>query len=197
MWVSIEGGTINIHMYIDRGCLNRNNMVFQEIVASYTIYEMHFSSSAPQREMGQNRNRNRKQKREKRSRNRYRAGKQETLNGSHWFALDLGTWHVNELEKGHDNDEVALDRGGRLKWKWKWESSKLNENGLQIKVHESKQLIEREGRLLWMQLKVPGFVLETMFYYITLTTTDLALCWFPFSSVLFLFCRLFYLFALA
>lgn len=152
---------------------------------------MHFSSSAPQREMGQNKNRNRKQKREKRSRNRYRAGKQETLNGSHWFALDLGTWHVNELEKGHDNDEVALDRGGRLKWKWKWESSKLNENGLQIKVHESKQLIEswreREGRFLWMQLKVTRFVLKTMFYYITLTTTDLALCWFPFSSVLFLF----------
>lgn len=143
---------------------------------------------------------NRREKREKRSRNRYRAGKQETLNGSHWFALDLGTWHVNELEKGHDNDEVALDRGGRLKWKWKWESSKLNENGLQIKVHESKQLIEREERLLWMQLKVPRFVLKTMFYYITLTTTDLALCWFSFSSVLFLFfffCRLFYLFALA
>lgn len=53
-------------MYINRGCLNRNNMVFQEIVASYTIYEMHFSSSAPQREMGQNkkRNRNRREKSE-------------------------------------------------------------------------------------------------------------------------------------
>lgn len=25
--------------------------------------------------------------------------KKETLNGRHWFALDLGTWHVNELEK--------------------------------------------------------------------------------------------------
>lgn len=54
------------------------------------IFQVHPQTRRRRR---QNRNETEKAK-QKQSRE-----KKETLNGRHWFALDLGTWHVNELEK--------------------------------------------------------------------------------------------------
>lgn len=104
------------------------------------IFQVH-----PQtRRRRQNRNETEKAKQKQKQKPKQSREKKETLNGRHWFALDLGTWHVNELEKAMVMMKLHLMR---LKWKKGNERVEVEDwNGLQIKVHESKQLIAKLQR---------------------------------------------------
>lgn len=160
MWVSIvqEGGgnTSSISSGWGRAFLRNRGIINMKC-----IFQVHPQTRRRRR---QNRNETEKAKQKQKQKPKQSREKKETLNGRHWFALDLGTWHVNELEKAMVMMKLHLMR---LKWKKGNERVEVEEdwNGLQIKVHESKQLIaklqrererEKERILSWMQLKVLG-----------------------------------------
>lgn len=143
MWVSIvqkgdggqRRGTTSISSGWERSFLRNRGIINMKC-----IFQVH-----PQtRRRRQNRNETEKAKQKQKQKPKQSREKKETLNGRHWFALDLGTWHVNELEKAMVMMKLHLMR---LKWKKGNERFEVEDwNGLQIKVHESKQLIAKLQR---------------------------------------------------